>query len=210
VDVTYGPPVVRTDRAPHRAPQGGGMSATTETYDDKDILAALGRSWGLLLFLGVMTLLIGLAMVIFTQESLVVLAVLFGVYLLVSGIFQIVQSFSQRDHRAMLAISGILSVVLAIFAFKSFLNSVTLLAIFIGIAWLFRGITELIVGLQSKGREGRGWMITGGILGILGAIVIFVWPATIGVIVWITGIMLIVLGISEIVGAFQVKKAAGV
>jgi uncharacterized membrane protein HdeD (DUF308 family) len=53
-------------------------------------------------------------------------------------------------------------------------------------------------------------MITGGILGILGAIVIFVWPATIGVIVWITGIMLIVLGISEIVGAFQVKKAAGV
>ncbi len=189
------------------------MSATTETtesYDDKDMLAALGRSWGLLLFLGVLTLLLGLGMVIFTKQSLVVLAVLFGVYLLISGIFQIVQSFSQKDHRAILAISGILSVVLAIFAFKSFLNSVTLLAIFIGIAWLFRGITELIVGLQSKGAEGRGWMITGGILGILGAIVIFVWPATIGVIVWITGIMLIVLGVSEIVGAFQVKKAAGV
>ena len=181
------------------------MSATTETtesYDDKDMLAALGRSWGLLLFLGVLTLLLGLGMVIFTKQSLVVLAVLFGVYLLISGIFQIVQSFSQKDHRALLAISGILSVVLAIFAFKSFLNSVTLLAIFIGIAWLFRGITELIVGLQSKGAEGRGWMITGGILGILGAIVIFVWPATIGVIVWITGIMLIVLGVSEIVGAF--------
>ena len=46
---------------------------------------------------------------------------------------------------------------------------------------------------------------------ILGAIVIFVWPSrAIGMIVWITGIMLIVLGISEIVGAFQVKKLAGV
>jgi uncharacterized membrane protein HdeD (DUF308 family) len=186
------------------------MSATTETFDDKDALAELGRSWSLLLFLGVITFLLGLALMIFTKQSLVVLAVLFGVYLLVSGVFQVVQSFSQKDHRAILAISGMLSIVLAIFAFKSFLNSVTLLAIFIGIAWLFRGITELIVGLQSKGQEGRGWMITGGILGILGAIVIFVWPASIGVLVWITGIMLVVLGISEIVGAFQVKKAAGV
>lgn len=186
------------------------MSATTETYDDKDVLAELGRSWSLLLFLGVITFLLGLALMIFTKQSLVVLAVLFGVYLLVSGVFQVVQSFSQKEHRAILAISGMLSIVLAVFAFKSFLNSVTLLAIFIGIAWLFRGITELIVGLQSKGMEGRGWMITGGILGILGAIVIFVWPASIGVLVWITGIMLVVLGISEIVGAFQVKKAAGV
>lgn len=185
------------------------MSDTVE-LDDRDVLAAVGRHWGLLLFLGVMTLLLGLAMIFFTKQSVVVLAVLFGVYLLISGIFQIVQSFSQKDHRALLAISGILSVILAVFAFKSFLNSVTLLAIFIGIAWLFRGITELVVGIQSKGVDGRGWMITGGILGILGAIVIFVWPASIGVIVWITGIMLVVLGVSEIVGAFQVKKAAGV
>jgi uncharacterized membrane protein HdeD (DUF308 family) len=185
------------------------MSDTVE-LDDRDVLAAVGRHWGLLLFLGVMTLLLGLAMIFFTKQSVVVLAVLFGVYLMVSGIFQIVQSFSQKDHRALLAISGILSVILAVFAFKSFLNSVTLLAIFIGIAWLFRGITELVVGVQSKGVDGRGWMITGGILGILGAIVIFVWPASIGVIVWITGIMLVVLGVSEIVGAFQVKKAAGV
>jgi uncharacterized membrane protein HdeD (DUF308 family) len=197
-------------RLHRRHAQGGGMSATTETYEGDDVIAAVGRHWGLLLFVGILTLLLGLAMIFFTKESLVTLAVFFAIYLLVSGIFQIVQSFSQSNHRALLAISGILSIVLAIFAFKSFLNSVTLLAIFIGIAWLFRGITELIVGLQSKGMEGRGWMITGGILGILGAIVIFVWPASIGVLVWIAGVVLVILGISEIVGAFQVKKAAGV
>ena len=84
-----------------------------------------------------------------------------------------------------------------------------LLALFIGLAWLFRGIAELIVGLQSKGVDGRGWLITGGLLMIVGAIVIFSWPSlAIGTIVWITGIMLMVLGISEIVGAFQVKKLA--
>jgi uncharacterized membrane protein HdeD (DUF308 family) len=90
-------------------------------------------------------------------------------------------------------------------------NEATLLALFIGLAWLFRGIVELVVGLQAKGVEGRGWLITGGLLLIVGAIVIFVYPdLAIGTIVWIAGIMLAVLGISEIVGAFQVKKLAAV
>ena len=59
--------------------------------------------------------------------------------------------------------------------------------------------------------DGRGWLITGGLLLIAGAIVIFVWPdLAVGTIVWIAGLMLVVLGISEIVGAFQVKKLASV
>ena len=65
------------------------------------------------------------------------------------------------------------------------------------------------MGLQSKGVDGRGWLITGGLLMIVGAIVIFVWPSlAIGTIVVITGIILIILGFSEIVGALQVRKLA--
>jgi uncharacterized membrane protein HdeD (DUF308 family) len=41
---------------------------------------------------------------------------------------------------------------------------------------------------------------------IIGAFVIFFYPQeSLSTIIWITGIMLIVLGISEIVGAFQMK-----
>ena len=120
------------------------------------------------------------------------------------------QSFAQKEHRALLAISGILSIILAVLFFKSE-NSVAILGLFIGFAWLFRGITELIVGLQSSGVDGRGWLITSGVLLILGAIVVFVYPGlALGTLVWVTGIMLIVLGVSEIVGAFQVKKLAAV
>ena len=187
------------------------MSVTEVTIDERDTLASVGRHWGLLLTVGILTTLLGIVVMIFTKESVVFLAVMFGIYLFVSGIFQLVQSFAQKDHRALLAISGILSILLGVFAFKSFQNSFELLAIFIGIAWLFRGITELVVGLQSKGVDGRGWMITGGILGILASIVVFVWPkATLGIIVWVSGIFLVVLGVSEIIGAFKVKKLAGV
>lgn len=186
------------------------MSTTEDIIDEREVLAEVGRHWGLLLTVGILTFLLGVVFVFETNGSLVIIAALFGVYLLVSGIFQIVQSFSRKDHRALLAISGILSVILAVWCLKSLAASAEILALFIGFAWLFRGITELIVGLQSKGAEGRGWLITGGILMIIGAVVIFTWPAaSLLVIVWITGIMLIVLGLSEIVGAFQVKKAAG-
>ncbi len=187
------------------------MSATNETMDDTEAIAAVGRSWWLLLAVGVLTVLLGLACLIWTSATVTVLAVMFGLYLLVSGVFQLAQSFSRAAHRALLAISGILSVVLGVYMFKAINNDneAALLALFIGIAWLFRGLTELIVGLQSKGVDGRGWLITGGVLLIVGAIVIFVWPSlAIGTIVVITGIMLIVLGVSEIVGAFQLRKLA--
>ena len=185
--------------------------STPDTLDEREALAAIGRSWTLLLAVGVLTLLLGLACLIWTDKTVTLLAVLFGFYLLVSGIFQLAQSFSKAAHRALLAISGILSIILAVYMFKAISHDkeAELLALFIGLAWLYRGIAELIVGLQSKGVDGRGWLITGGLLMIVGAIVIFSWPSlAIGTIVWITGIMLMVLGLSEIVGAFQVKKLA--
>jgi uncharacterized membrane protein HdeD (DUF308 family) len=187
--------------------------STTDTVDEREALASIGRSWWLLLAVGVLTLLLGLACLIWTDKTVTLLAVLFGFYLLVSGIFQVAQSFSHTTNRALLAISGILGIILAVYMFKAISHDreAELLALFIGLAWLFRGITELIIGLQAKGVDGRGWLITGGLLLILGAIVVFVYPnLAVGTLVVVTGIMLIVLGISEIVGALQVKKLAGV
>ncbi len=189
------------------------MSSTEVTVDEREALAAVGRSWWLLLAVGVLTLLLGVACLVWTDKTVTMLAVLFGIYLLISGIFQIAQSFSHAANRALLAISGILGIILAVYMFKAISHDreAELLALFIGLAWLFRGITELIVGLQSKGVDGRSWLIVGGLLLILGAIVVFAWPSlAIGTIVVLTGIMLIGLGLSEIIGAFQVKKLAGV
>ena len=187
------------------------MSATEPTTADRDAMAELGRNWGVLLFIGVITLVLGGFLLFWTDKSISAFAILFGIYLLISGIFQLVQSFAQQAHRALLAISGILSVILSVYMFKAVHNdlSAEILALFIGIAWLFRGLVELIVGLQSKGVDGRGWLITGGILLILGAIVVWVWPsAAVSLIFNLTGIVLIIVGISEIVGSFQIKKLA--
>ncbi len=185
------------------------MSTTDEIVDEGDVLASLGRTWGLVLFLGILTLLLGIACVGWPHATAAVIASLFGVYLLVSGIFQIIRGFSQHEHKAMLWITGILSILLAIYAFKSLTNSIQLLALFIGFAWLFRGLIELIIGIRAKGIDGRGWLITGGLLMVIGSLVIFFYPGlSLVTLIWVSGIMLILLGISEIVGAFQVKALA--
>ena len=189
------------------------MSATQVSPDERDALAEVGRSWWILLFVGVITVLLGLFALFSTDKAINVMAILFGIYLLVSGIFSLVASFGQAEHRAMLAFSGILSIILAVSLFKAVHNdySAELLALFVGIAWLFRGIIELVVGLQAKGNPARSWMISGGIVLILGAIVVFVWPSlAIAVLFTIAGILLLILGLSEIVGAFQVKKLTSV
>lgn len=183
----------------------------SNTYVDEPGLttASIAKHWGWLLVIGLATIVIGILFVVNTGGSLTFLVALFGWYLLISGIFQIVQAFRAKAHTALFAISGVLSIILGVWAIKSLIDSAVILAIFIGFAWLFRGIVELTVGIQSKGVDGRGWLITGGILMILGSIVLFIWPAaTLLVIVWVTGIMLIVLGISEVVGAFQMRKLA--
>jgi uncharacterized membrane protein HdeD (DUF308 family) len=189
------------------------MSTTEMTPGERDSLAQVGRSWWVLLFVGVVTVLLGLFTLFWTDKAINVIAVLFGIYLLVSGIFQIVAAFGNSQHKALLVISGLLSVVLAVYLFKAVHSdySAEILALFVGIAWLFRGVIELVVGLQATTSEGRTWMIWGGVLLIVGAIVVFVWPSlAVTTLFVIAGIMLLILGLSEIVGAFQVKKLAGV
>jgi len=188
------------------------MSTSSDSLAERDTLAALGRSWWLLLAAGVLTLILGLACVIWTDKTVTLLAVLFGLYLLVSGILTLAQSLSNVANRGMFAISGILSIILAVYCFKAIHNDnqAELLALFIGLAWLLRGIIQCLVALQSKGADGRGWLLTGGLVMIVGAIVVFVYPSlALGALVWISGIMLIAVGLSEIAGSFQVRKLAG-
>jgi uncharacterized membrane protein HdeD (DUF308 family) len=187
------------------------MSTTDMNPDERAALAQVGRSWWVLLFLGIVTVVLGLFTLFWTDRAINVIAVLFGIYLLISGIFQVVAAFGETQHKALLVISGILSVVLGVYMFKAVHAdySAEILALFVGIAWLFRGVIELVVGLQSPKSDGRTWMIWGGVLLIVGAIVVFVWPSlAVTTLFIIAGIMLLVLGLSEIVGAFQVKKIA--
>ncbi len=184
------------------------MSSQLEMEADENMLASLGRVWWLLLFGGIISLGVGILAIWWPDKTIVVLAILFAIYLIVSGIFEIVRSFASgltSGTRVLLLITGVLSVILGIFAIRSAINAVDLLGIFVGIAFLFRGFASLFMGFDSK--EGRGWNIFFGLVMLIGGVVILAQPAlSLVTLAWVVGIWLIVIGIYEIIAAFILRN----
>ncbi len=80
-----------------------------------DMLTRLGRNWGWLLAYGIITLIGGIFVLAWPGPTVVVLAVLFGIQLIVVGIFRFVAAFAVADTtggtRALLALLGVLSFI---------------------------------------------------------------------------------------------------
>ena len=185
------------------------MSSQLEMDAEESMLASIGRIWWLLLFGGVISLVVGIIVISWPDKTVIVVAVLFAIYLIISGIFEIVRSFGSGltgGTRVLLLITGVLSVILGIFAIRSAAdNAVELLGIFVGIAFLFRGFASLFMGFDSK--EGRGWNIFFGIIMLVGGVVILVQPAVaLTTLAWVVGIWLVLIGIYEIIASFVVRS----
>ncbi len=188
------------------------MSTTTPSPQQMqdNLLAQVGKHWGIALTLGIVSLIIGLIALIWPAATIVVIAILLAIWLLVSGVFEIVRAFGHGlsgGMRALLLITGVLSIFVGILAFRSAFEAVEILSIFIGIAFLFRGFGALFTGIESK--DGRGWNIFGGIVMLIGGIVVLTWPGmSLVTLAWVCGIWLIVIGIFEIVAAFGIRSRA--
>lgn len=187
----------------------------TEAQAEAGALEALGRNWWLLLFFGVISIIVGIFCVMQPVDAVETLAWLFAIWLIITGIFEIVRSFGSGiggGMRALLIITGALSLILGFVALRSFWDDDVvlagwILAIFIGISFLFRGFSILFLGIEGKGQPGRGWNIFAGIVIIIGGMIILTAPASIIALAWVVGIWLIVMGIFEIISSFMVRKA---
>jgi uncharacterized membrane protein HdeD (DUF308 family) len=98
-------------------------------------------------------------------------------------------------------ITGILLLVLGFVVLSYDARSLAMTSILIGVSFLVAGMGWLVTGLTMD--EGKGWVITGGILGLVAGIVAFVYPGeTLLALALIVGWYLLVAGIVEIVQSF--------
>jgi uncharacterized membrane protein HdeD (DUF308 family) len=172
----------------------------------------VSKLWTATLLSGVLTAGLGVLILLWPGKSLIVASALFGGYLLVSGILQVVLALAlhaSAGGRILLFLSGAVSVVLAVLAFRHFGEgyALLLLAIWIGIGFIFRGTAVLASGISDRGDSGRGLAIVTGIVTILAGIITLAWPFdSIATLALVVGIWLIVIGLFEIAGAFAVRK----
>lgn len=176
----------------------------------RSAIASIGEHWGVLLFLGIVSLLVGFFALLRPVYAVAALAILLAIWLIISGLFQIVRGFSHGltgGMRALLFIGGALSLILGVFALSGAFQAAEILAIFIGIAFLFRGFGSLFMAAEQK--DGRGWNIFGGIIMLIGGFVVLLWPGiSLVTLAWVTGIWLIVGGIFEVIAAFRLRGLA--
>jgi uncharacterized membrane protein HdeD (DUF308 family) len=176
--------------------------------------SVIRRLWKSTLALGVLTLVVGSAVLVWPGQSIVAAAALFGVYLLASGIAQVVAAFTvyaPAASRVLLFVSGALSVVLGVFAFRDFNDgaAVWLLTLWIGIGFIFQGVSASALAISLPKLPDRGWYIFVGVLTVIAGAVVLVWPiASIVALAFIAGAWLVVIGAAEIVWALSARSTA--
>jgi uncharacterized membrane protein HdeD (DUF308 family) len=171
--------------------------------------AMMTSSWQASLFVGIVTLILGIIVAAHPTGSLNVIAVLLGILLIISGIFHLIRVFDTSEpHRVWLGIAGLLFIVAGVILIRHLHLTRALIGLFIGITWIIQGVVALIAGISGGSREGRGWWIAFGVVSIIAGIVVTATPASsLSVLAILFGIWFIVMGIFEIIGAFMIRHA---
>ena len=172
----------------------------------------LQRMWTSTILSGVIAVILGVVILVWPGKSLIVAAVLFGVYLVVSGVAQFIAAFSlpvPTGGRILLLISGAASVILAVLAFRHFGEgyAILLLAIWIAVGFIFRGVSTVAAAIADREFPGRGWAIFFGAISVIAGIVVLAYPFdSIVTLALVAGIWLIIIGVMEIVSGFGMRS----
>src|SRR5271163_4319766 len=186
------------------------MTTSAET----PIPSLLPHLWKSTLISGVLSLIVGVVVLAWPGISVLTAAVAFGIYLLITGAAQVVFAFSlhvSAGSRILLFISGAASLILAVLAFRHFGQgyAVLLLAIWIGVAFIFRGVATTVSAISDPHLPGRGWSIFFGLITLLAGIVVIGAPFdSIVTLAIVAGIWFIVIGVFEIISSFGIRNAS--
>ena len=170
-------------------------------------------AWQTVLFTGVASLVLGVLVLVWPGASLLAAGVLFGLYLVISGVLQLAAAFGTHRRtslRVLAFISGAVSILLGLFCFRGPLQSVLLLALWIGIGWLFRGVTQTVAAVHDPSMPARGWHVFLGVVTVVAGIVLIDSPVeSATVLMLVGGWWLVVVGVVEIVTSLRLRGRAG-
>ncbi|MEV1065246.1 DUF308 domain-containing protein [Streptomyces sp. NPDC050263] len=195
---------------PEREPGGAAPGAAG---DAADVLAALGRSWTWILGSAVVTLVPGILVLVWPEETLHVLAVLIGLYLLVTGLFRFVSLFAlfaREDHGG--RVTGLLLAVLYVLAgvlcLRNPLQTIAALSLIVGVLWLVSGILTLYTAIAARDLPHRGFVLAVAVLGIVAGIVVLALPTeSARALTRLLGLWLVLLGLGEAAVALAWRAA---
>jgi uncharacterized membrane protein HdeD (DUF308 family) len=164
--------------------------------------------WWVTVLVGILSLVAGIILVFKPSNSLATLAVIFGIFLLIDGIGELVASLTgAAENRGLAAIVGVLGIVIGIALIRHPFHGVTAIGLLIGIWLVAAGVVRLVRALVVGGYTWLGVLIA--LLEVLVGIAIVSDPhigyATLAVLI---GIWLILSGIGTVALGMTIRRAA--
>lgn len=178
--------------------------------DPADVLARLGRSWTWILCSAVATLVPGVLVLVWPEETLHVLAVLIGLYLLVTGAFRFVAVFGREEHGERIPglLLAVLYVLAGVLSLRNPLQTIAALSLVVGVVWLVSGILTLYTALAAKDLPHRGVVLGAAVLAVVAGIVVLALPTeSARALTRLLGLWLVLLGLAEAAVALAWRAA---
>lgn len=187
------------------ASDAGAPPATTAGVLVQDATGHRYRHW-LRLFAGVLEIALAAAAFAWPEATVQVIAVLFGLNLAVSGFVRAGLSLFPAGYplfgRLLGVVFGVLTGLLGILCLRNLTGSLALLVIVVAIGWFLDGLAQIMLAVGGPAEERGGARLATGLLTVLGAIVILVWPKIgFGVFIFIGATVLAFAGIGTVISA---------
>ncbi|MET9601362.1 DUF308 domain-containing protein [Streptomyces sp. NPDC006459] len=179
--------------------------------DPEDLFKQVGATWHWALGFALATLIPGILVLVWPDETLHVLAVIIGLQLLVAGVFRFVTAFSHSgDGGSKLA--GVLIAMLAFLAgvlvLRHPMQTIGALSLIVGVFWLLTGVLTAFTAIADHSLVHRGMRFALGALGAVAGIVVLCFPVNSAVaLTRLLGLWLVLLGVFELVMAFALRSA---
>jgi uncharacterized membrane protein HdeD (DUF308 family) len=167
----------------------------------------MSLSWKSLVVRGVIGIVFGVVALVWPLETVIALALLWGIWALADGISSIAQAFTSegKDGRGWLIFMGGIALLAGIYAVISPSNAAVVLTWLLGIWLIVRGLFEVFAAFSSS-RVAPRWLLLVGaalslVIGVLfvanpgaGAVTLAVW---LGLLALLWGVVMVVAGIAQ-------------
>ncbi len=188
-----------------------GAGVMMDKNADQALAGALARNWWIPLVSGVVAIIFGILALILPHITLFTLIVLFGIFALIQGIASLARaSTAGQQGRSWIwpVVGGLMCIAAAIAAFV-WPGITALVLLYIIGAWaIILGISEVVAAIGLREETGRMWLqIAAGVISVLFGILLFVHPGAGALaLVWLIGIYAILLGVTRIALAFELRR----
>jgi uncharacterized membrane protein HdeD (DUF308 family) len=174
--------------------------------------AAAKATWGAVLLAALGLIALGIALLVWPNASLTVVAILIGAAVAVAGLYRLYEGFTASSQsggmRAGNVVIGLIAVLAGVYLLRHHALSLFFVAFVTGVFFIMQGFSDL--GIALSGRvPGRGLRAVLGVFSLAAGIIMVIWPAiTLGLLLLIVAAWLLFYGCVLVALAFGLRRAA--